>query len=154
MIASGRSRGLPDAVMTAHLYNRRLDPQHPATLSALTVDGLLRGRLGYQGVVISDDLQMGAIRAAYGWEQTVTAALAAGVDILLIGNNLTYEADIVPRTVTLIRQLVAEGKISPQRIDASWRRIQALKARLRPAVPAAPAMLPSTGPAGSAGAAP
>jgi beta-N-acetylhexosaminidase len=128
-------QGLADAVMTAHLYNRRLDPRYPATLSAPTVDGLLRGRLGYQGVVISDDLQMGAIRSAYGWEQTVTAALAAGIDILLIGNNLDYEADIVPRTVALIQQLVADGKVSPQRIAASWRRIQALKARLRPAAP-------------------
>lgn len=128
-------RGLADSVLTAHIFNSRIDPVYPATLSAAAIDGLLRGRLGFGGVVISDDLQMGAIRSAYGWEETVTAALNAGVDILLVGNNLDYDPEIVPKTVALISRLVAEGKVSPARIDASWRRVMALKARLAQAPP-------------------
>lgn len=54
-------RGLADAVMTAHVLNRHLDARHPTTLSAPTIDGLLRRELGFAGVVVTDDLRMGAI---------------------------------------------------------------------------------------------
>ena len=57
--------GAVDSVMTAHVYNRRLDRRHPATLSRPTVTGLLRGELGWRGVVVSDDLRMGAVFPEY-----------------------------------------------------------------------------------------
>jgi len=123
--------GSVDAVMTAHIYNRQLDPRYPATLSRSVITGLLRGALGYDGVVISDDLQMGAIRAEYSWPETVQAAIGAGVDILLIANNTQFDQDIVPKTVALIQTLVQEGKVSTLRIDESYRRIMQLKSRLK-----------------------
>ena len=93
-------------IMTGHLFNSRLYPDHPATLSRAVITGLLRGRLGFGGVVVSDDMQMKAITDRYGLEQAVALALNAGVDILLFGNNLTYDADIVPEVVDMIESLV------------------------------------------------
>jgi beta-N-acetylhexosaminidase len=121
------AQGLPDAVLTAHIFNGRLDPDHPATLSEPTISGILRQQLGWDGAVISDDMQMGAIRDAYGYEEAVALAIEAGVDILLIANQLVYEPDIAPRTIDIIEGLVRSGRISEERIDASYRRILALK---------------------------
>ena len=119
--------GLADAVMTAHVFNAHLDPEYPATLSHPTISGLLRKELGYDGVVISDDMQMAAIRAHYGFETAIQKTIEAGVDIIAIGNNLVYEEDIVARTVSLITRLVESGVLSEARIDESYRRIQRLK---------------------------
>lgn len=118
---------LPDAVLTAHIFNGRLDPDHPATLSQPTITGILRQQLGWDGAVISDDMQMGAIRDAYGYEEAVALAIEAGVDILLIANQLVYEPDIAPRTIDIVEGLVRSGRIGEERIDASYRRILALK---------------------------
>lgn len=122
--------GLADTVMTAHVFNARLDPDFPATLSAAAVSGLLRGELGYDGVVISDDMQMGAIRRHYGFEEAVLAAVDAGVDILAIANNSVFEEDVVSRTVEILRRAVEQGRISRARIEQSYARIRRLKERL------------------------
>ncbi len=121
-----RSGGV-HAVMTAHVFNANLDADHPATLSHPTITGILRNQLDFDGVVISDDLQMGAITEHYGLEQAVRLALEAGVDILLFGNNLDYDPEIVSRVTDMIRDLVATGVISEGRIDESYRRIMQLK---------------------------
>lgn len=123
--------GLADAVMTAHIFNANLDPQYPATLSKKIITGILRQQLGYDGVVITDDMQMGAIRQYYGFEQAVELAVDAGVDILAIANNLVYEPDAGIRAIAIIKQLVKDGKIPEQRIDESYQRIMRLKARLK-----------------------
>ncbi len=115
------------AVMTAHVFNATLDVDHPATLSSSTITGLLRNQLDFDGVVISDDLQMGAISEHYGLDRAVQLALEAGVDILLFGNNLDYDPEIVPRVVNIIRDLAATGVIDKSRIDESYRRIMRLK---------------------------
>ncbi len=126
------SEGSVDAVMTAHVVNGQLDAQWPATLSAATIDGVLRDELGFNGVVVSDDLQMGAIVDHYGLETAVQQALSAGVDILLFANNnpRAYEPDIAPRVVALVESLVREGALSEERIDESVERVRALKHRL------------------------
>lgn len=120
--------GLVDAVMTAHIYNAGLDASYPATLSAATVSGLLREQLGYDGVVISDDLNMGAIRAQYRYEDAVALAIRAGVDILTIADQTA--TGLVGRTIDVIEGLVTSGAIPESRIDASYGRIAALKSRL------------------------
>jgi beta-N-acetylhexosaminidase len=121
------AEGLPDAVLTAHIFNATLDPDHPATLSRPTVDGLLRGDIGFDRAVISDDLQMGAIRDAYGFDEAVALAIEAGIDLLLIANQQVYEPDVATRTVDLVERLVRGGRISEKRIDESYRRVLALK---------------------------
>lgn len=118
---------LPDAVLTAHIFNATLDPDHPATLSAATVDGLLRGDIGFDRAVISDDLQMGAIRDSYGFDDAVALAIEAGIDLMLFANQLVYEPDVATRVIDLVERLVLDGRISEDRIDESYRRILALK---------------------------
>lgn len=126
IIASGEV----DAVMTAHIFNARLDNEYPATLSRATITDLLRGELAFDGVVISDDLQMRAIADHYGLATAIRKSIEAGVDILVFGNNLDYDEEIVPRAIALIRELVASGLLSEARIDQSYRRIMLLKERL------------------------
>lgn len=121
--------GLADAVLTAHVFNSKLDPEHPATLSKLTVTGILRDEIGWDGVVISDDMQMGAIRQAYGYSDALRLAILAGVDVLTIAQQQVYEPGIVESTLDLIEGLVTDGSLSEARIHESYRRIQALKSR-------------------------
>nr|WP_320115911.1 beta-N-acetylhexosaminidase [uncultured Desulfuromonas sp.] len=123
-------QGHVDAIMTAHVFNRRLDANDPATLSEPIITGLLRSVLGYEGVVISDDLQMKAISDHYGLETAIEKALNAGVDMLVFGNNLRYNEHSVEQAVSIIRRLVRQGKVSEARIDESWRRITMLKRHL------------------------
>jgi beta-N-acetylhexosaminidase len=128
--------GVVDATMTAHVFNRKTDGDNPATLSKPTISGLLREELNYDGVVISDDMQMGAITEHYGFETAVQAAIEAGVDILVFANNSVYEEDIAARTGAFIKQLVQHGTVSEARIDTSYQRVQRLKQRLQPVTPA------------------
>jgi beta-N-acetylhexosaminidase len=121
--------GYRDPIMTAHIRNARLDPRHPATLSWPTLTGLLRHRLGFRGVVISDDLQMDAIAEHYSPSEALTGALNAGVDLLLIANNRPYDPDRVPKTLAMLRRAVLDGRLLPARVNGACARIQALKAR-------------------------
>ncbi len=123
LIASGDA----EMIMTAHIFNRNLDAYYPATLSKRTIQGLLRDQLGFDGVVISDDMNMGAIAHHYGLKEAISLSLNAGVDILLFGNNLVYDKDIAGKAHGIIMDLVREGKISAQTIDKKVSRILNLK---------------------------
>src|SRR6476620_2684047 len=72
------------SVMTAHVLIPALDDQRPATLSPRIIDGMLKQELGYQGLVVTDDLSMKAISATYGTPEAVVAAIAAGCDAVLL----------------------------------------------------------------------
>jgi len=120
-----------DTVMVAHVFNKNIDTKYPATLSKKTVNGLLRKKLGFYGVVITDDLQMGAISKKYSLSKTLQLAINAGDDILLIGNQLDPKKVKSPKKlVNTIRALVKSGDVSMKRIDESYARIQKLKERL------------------------
>ena len=121
--------GWPGMVMPGHLFHARLDPELPATLSRMVVTGLLRQGLGWQGVVISDDMQMKAISGRYGLRDAILLAVRAGVDILLYGNNLDWEEGLPEKVFATLRGLVDDGSISVERIKKSWERISALHAR-------------------------
>lgn len=121
--------GQVEMVMTAHIVNRQLDPAGlPATLSKAILQNVLRKELGFEGVIISDDMQMHAISSNYGFEESIRLAIEAGVDILLFSNNIggasNYSIDNIHAT---IKRLVKEGKITQERIDASFRRIMQFK---------------------------
>jgi beta-N-acetylhexosaminidase len=127
IIAAGKA----DAIMTAHVFNAHLDPVYPATLSHSVITGLLRGELGYDGVIISDDMQMGAIRDHFGLERSVELAINAGADIIALANQTSnYDPLLHEEAFTAIEQAVAGGRISPERISESHRRIMQLKSRL------------------------
>jgi beta-N-acetylhexosaminidase len=115
-------RGI-DVIMTAHIVVPSLDPtQTPATLSEPIMNGILRGELGYDGVVITDALQMAGITSGYGTAEAVVMALNAGVDQLLM--PLEGEMDIAYQAVL---DAVRAGEISEDRIDQSVTRILNLK---------------------------
>lgn len=117
-------------VMTAHVFNRKLDPELPATLSRPTITGILRERLGFDGVVVTDDLQMQGLTQFFDYRTIVEQSIQAGVDIILVSNNLEYDPDVVPATINHVVELVRTGKITERRIDQSYRRIMTLKRRL------------------------
>lgn len=122
----------PFMVMTTHVFNSRLDSRYPATLSQATLTGLLRDSLHFKGVIITDDLAMGAMVQEYPFEEIILNTILAGADMLCLSNNgKDYNADLVPQTVELIFRLVKEGKIEASRIHASAERIRELKKSIR-----------------------
>lgn len=121
-----------DVVMTAHIYNRRIDPDYPATLSHKTITELLRNNLHYDGVVVTDDMYMEGILSQHSIPEAFALAINAGADILLVGNNIDtgFEADRPFKLVDIIVNLVKTGKVPYQRIHESSERILRLKKRL------------------------
>lgn len=119
--------GLCDVIMSAHVFNRRLDPAHPATLSRAVQTGLLRERLGFTGVLASDDMEMKAISSHYGLENSIPLAIEAGIDVLCFGNNLSYDPDIAAKAAGIIVRAVESGRLTEARLDVSYQRVLALK---------------------------
>jgi len=111
-----------DAVMTAHILYPQIDPDFPATLSATLLRGLLRGLLGFDGVIISDDIEMGALRGRYSPQEIVKHGLNAGVDIILEYGTLD-----VLQLIEEVHTMVESGEISREIIDEGVRRILLLK---------------------------
>ncbi len=117
-----------DAIMTAHIIHRRIDPDRPATLSPRFLGTLLREEMGFTGVIISDDMQMGAISRNYGFEEALIEAVSAGCDILAIANNgREYDEHAAVKAHGILVAAVKEGRISRGRVDASYERILHLK---------------------------
>ena len=119
--------GQADMVMTAHIFNSKWDSTYPATLSKNVITGMLRNELGFDGVVRSDDLMMGAIRNEYELQTVIKQALIAGVDVLSFANNSIYDPEIVPKAHSIIKSMVEEDVISRNRIDESYNRIMQMK---------------------------
>ena len=117
-------------VMTAHVFQRHIDADLPATLSKPFVTGLLREQLAFDGVVVTDDLQMQGLTQFFDYETIVEKAILAGVDVILVSNNLSYDPEVVPKTLRHVRSLIEAGKLTEERIDQSYQRILALKSRL------------------------
>jgi beta-N-acetylhexosaminidase len=134
--------GLADAVMTAHLVNRNVDPDWPVTLSERFIGPLLREREGFDGVVVTDDLHMGAIQEQHSEREAVVRALLAGNDLLVFSNNpaaATTVPGFRPRydmgrhVAALVREAIARGELTEAHVDAAWRRVALLRQRLRTA---------------------
>ncbi|MEN8304500.1 MAG: glycoside hydrolase family 3 N-terminal domain-containing protein, partial [Campylobacterota bacterium] len=113
-----------DMIMTAHVFNKAMDKNHPATLSYRVNSEILRGRMKYHGLIISDDMQMKAISEHYSTKEAVTLAINAGVDILLFGNQLAEIS--VEKIVNTIFEQVQNGSIPMSRITESNQRIKNL----------------------------
>lgn len=120
-----------DTVMVAHVFNKRLDARYPASLSGKTVNGLLRKKLGFNGVVITDDLQMGAISKKYGLRNTLKLAINAGDDMLIFGNQLDPKHTVsTKKLVETVKSLIKSGEVNEKSIEYAYRRIQRLKKKL------------------------
>jgi beta-N-acetylhexosaminidase len=109
-------------LMTAHVRYPALDPELPATLSPAIVTGLLRRRLGFRGVIATDDLEMRAIADHWGPGEAAVAALAAGCDLLLFCHRQDWLRD----AVDAVERAVATGRLEERRIADAHRRVMAL----------------------------
>ena len=118
-----------DMIMTAHIFNKSLDATYPATLSYKVNTELLRHQMHYEGVIITDDLQMAAIHKHYSLKETVTLALNSGVDILLFANQLAKPLRL-ETIIDVVKGQIKAGKIKEERISESYARVQKLKERL------------------------
>lgn len=114
-------------VMLGHLFNKNLDPVYPASLSKLVSTILLRDKLGFKSVTVTDGMSMQAITNNYGFEESIEFVVNAGVDILLYEYNLKNGKSLVQQINDIIEKKVTQGRISAGRIDESYNRIIALK---------------------------
>lgn len=115
-------------VMLSHILYPRLDPQWPASLSAVIVRDLLRRRMGFQGVVLTDDLEMGAITRHYGFGAAVRQILRADIDVALICRS----ARKLRRAHALMRAKIERSEGKRASAEASVRRILGLKSQYLP----------------------
>lgn len=113
------------AVMTSHTIYRGLDPATPATLSSVILQGLLRQELGYDGLVITDDLEMGAIENAQSVAAAAVTAFAAGADMLLI----CHDHDKVRAAHAALLAALQAGRVAADRVRQSLRRVAAVQQR-------------------------
>lgn len=113
-----------DAIMTAHILFREIDKEGlPATLSYSVLTGLLRREMGFQGLILTDCMEMDAIIKNYGIEKGSVLAVNAGADIICISHHM----DVQIRGITAIKNAVLNGEISYKRIDESVQRIINMK---------------------------
>ena len=114
------------AIMTAHVVVRAVDPHRPATLSRKVLTGLLRKRLGFGGVIVTDAMTMDAIDRRWGTAEAARMAARAGADVIMATGTLAQQVE----TVRGLRDAVASGRLARGRVNAAALRILLLKCRL------------------------
>ena len=129
--------GVP-AVMTTHILFPQLEPEHlPATMSRRIMTGLLREQMGFDGLIVSDCMEMRAIKDHFGTVNGVVAAMAAGVDLVFISHDTLLSG----QAARAAEQAVAEGRLSAAEMQASVQRILALKEKWVDGMPEAASIL-------------
>ncbi|ATL30380.1 glycoside hydrolase family 3 protein [Streptomyces formicae] len=113
------------AVMSAHLLVPALDPENPATVSRRILTGLLREELGYQGLIVTDGMDMHAIAGTYGFERGCVLAIAAGADAICTGGGPSDEGTVVRLRDAFI-EAVRTGELSEERLADAAERVRAL----------------------------
>ncbi|MCX4988543.1 MULTISPECIES: glycoside hydrolase family 3 protein [unclassified Streptomyces] len=113
------------AVMSAHILVPALDPDRPATLSRRILTGLLREELGYDGLIVTDGMEMQAISATYGIERGSVLAIAAGADAICVGGGLADD-DTVRRLRDALVSAVRAGELPEERLADAANRVRAL----------------------------
>lgn len=128
--ALAREGGI-DTLMVGHLYHPAFsdDRKLPATLAPTAIDGWIRAKLGFQGVVITDDLEMAAVRKHHNLRQTLIMAVLSGNDILMFSAS-GADPKFVPMATKTLLDAVKNGEIPRERIKQAYTRITALKQRL------------------------
>jgi beta-N-acetylhexosaminidase len=124
--------GLLDAILAARVTHVELDPKFPGCLSRKIVGELLRGQLGYDGLVVSDAMEMLAIWDVFGFERGTILAVNAGVDMLLFCNQsgmVPYSDARPEEAIAVITAAIGRGEIEEARVDQACQRILALKSR-------------------------
>jgi len=126
-----------DVIMTHHGIFPAIDPLYPASLSETWMT-YLRQDLGFRGLVVTDDLIMGAVRSQYGDEESVILALNAGADLLM-------HTALSASYVDIVEQAVHDGRVKVSRVEEACRRVLEHKARYATPLPSAPSFSPEVG---------
>ena len=106
-------------IMVTHVTYSALDAKNPASMSEVVMTNLLRNQLGYNGIVITDDVDMGAIAKHYSFADVGVQAVQAGADIVLVCHDYDHEIEVYNGILSAVR----DGSISKDRIDSSVKRI-------------------------------
>ena len=122
--------GLLDGVMVGHLYHPRFSDgaKLPASLSGRAVAALRD--TGFKGVVVSDDMEMGAVRDDYSLDERAVKAVNAGTDLLVFSNVTLRDPELGTKLHAIIANAVREGRISRSRIEKAYGKIMLLKRRI------------------------
>jgi beta-N-acetylhexosaminidase len=124
MIASGRAR----IIMSGHLHLATIEKDRiPVTLSPSAITGLLRGKLGFSGVTMTDDLNMVAVRSLMERREAVIRAIAAGNDLLMISYLAEFDSRLPQKIAEWVQQAISEGTLSENRIAESAERVRKVK---------------------------
>ncbi len=129
--ATALASGAASIVMSAHIVLEALDPDEPATLSFAVLTGLLRGELGFDGVIATDCLEMDAIAATCGTSAGAVRALTAGADLLLMSHQLERAADAAEAIVAGI----GRGELPLARLESAATRVRRLRERVAELAP-------------------
>lgn len=120
-----------DLVMTSHILYPQLDPKFPATLSRIILQDLLRERLGFQGVIVSDSMNMGAIRKYYDPAESTLMALQAGVDVIMLAEeHYDHDQHYLEKQLQSLRRVkeaIVRGELPMEVVDEKLMRILKLK---------------------------
>lgn len=119
--------GVP-VIMTGHLMVPALDTESLATMSPCVIDGLLRRELGFDGVVVTDGLDMHAISLTVGRPEAVVRALLAGVDLMCIGGD-SVSSEVVEEIISAVEEAVDTGRLPLSRLQKACSRVEALARR-------------------------
>lgn len=122
-----------DMIMVGHLFHPKFadGPGVPASLSRAAIDYVKSPRaIGFKGVVVTDDMEMGAVRKNFGFEDSIVRAVSSGVDILLYSNTAAPSPALGPRIHGVIRKAVEDGRIDRARIVDAYDRITRMKQNL------------------------
>jgi beta-N-acetylhexosaminidase len=124
--------GLLDAVMLGHLYHPTFSDgaKLPASLSGRAVRALRDQPIGFDGMVVSDDMEMGGVADDYSLDERVIKAVNAGTDLLVISNVQSQDVELGPKIHAIIADAVRDGRIARSRIDKAYAKVTALKRRL------------------------
>ena len=118
------------AIMPGHVI-LHTDTSKPVSLSKGDINGLLRTELKFNGLVISDDLQMSAIGKNFSYEQALILAINAGVDVLMISNTVKPDLDLPVKTIKIIKRAIKDNRVAKSRVDSAYNRILSAKKKMR-----------------------
>jgi len=124
--------GLGDVVMSGHLAHERMGGRGlAATLSRVAVEDVLRKQCGWKGVVMTDDVDMRAIRSTYEPAEAAVAAFAAGNDLILMSNTADPDDDLPRRVVAHARDALSNGTLKLSRLESAFERVDRLAAKVK-----------------------
>ena len=121
-------KNIVPSIMVAHTFNKNLDEKYPASMSSNTIQKTLKDLVGFKGVVVCDDLSMGAISQNYGLEEASVKMVQAGCDIIIISNNIkSYDETLPQKVFDAIFKSAKSQQIATSSIETSYQKILQLK---------------------------